>query len=284
MSAPERFAVIGHPISHSLSPQIHRLFGEQTGRALRYEAIDVAPEALGHQVHGFFAAGGRGLSVTIPHKQAVMPLLSQCGEAGRLAGAVNTLWRAADGGFAGDNTDGIGLVRDLCDNLGVRIAHSSVLLLGAGGASRGVLAPLLSMRPRTLLIANRDAARAATLVGEFHTIAAAAGVRLQAMGLSSLDTMAAEPVDLLLNATAASLAQQVPALPAGLIGTRTVCYDFAYGPKALGFLAAMRARGAAAAHDGLGMLVEQAAEAFRIWHGVRPETDSVLTALRAQQR
>ncbi len=282
-AAPD-FAVIGHPIAHSLSPRIHTLFGEQTGRALSYEALDVAPEALESRVRGFFAAGGRGLNVTIPHKQAVMPLLSECAEAARIAGAVNTLWARADGGLAGDNTDGIGLVRDLTDNLKLPIARRRVLLLGAGGAARGVLAPLLQLAPRELLIANRDVARARELVANFAAQAGAARVLLQPVALGALDAMAAEPADLILNATAASLAQQIPPVPAALIGPRTVCYDLAYGPKSAGFLAAMRAHGARAVHDGLGMLVEQAAAAFQIWHGVRPQTAPVLAALRRESR
>jgi shikimate dehydrogenase len=157
-----------------------------------------------------------------------------------------------------------------------------VLLLGAGGAARGVLAPLLALAPRELLLANRDVARARELVAAFGTLASQARVWLQAVALGALDALAGEPADLILNATAAGLAEQIPPVPAGLIGTHTVCYDLAYGPKSTGFLAAMRARGAAAAHDGLGMLVEQAAEAFALWHGIRPQTAPVLARLRSE--
>ncbi len=274
MPAPDHYAVIGHPIAHSLSPRIHTLFSQQTGRPLRYEAIDVSPDALTTRVRDFFAAGGRGLNVTVPHKQSVMALLSRHSEAVRLAGAANTLWRDADGGLAGDNTDGVGLVRDLQDNLGLSVRGSRLLLLGAGGAARGVLAPLQALSPREVLIANRHEARALALAA----LPATAPVR--AVALAALDRELEQPFDLILNATSASLSGELPALPATLMARHTVCYDLAYSLNETGFVRWARAAGAAAAHDGLGMLVEQAAEAFRIWHGVLPSTAPVIAALR----
>lgn len=281
MPAPERYAVIGHPISHSLSPRIHTLFAAQTGRSLRYEAIDVSPPELTATVRGFFAGGGRGLNVTLPHKQAVMALLARCSDAARDAGAANTLWSDAGGGLIGDNTDGLGLVRDLQHNLGVSVAARRVLLLGAGGAARGVLGPLLALAPRELLIANRDPARAAALAGQF-------GPQVRSCALSALATPGtpgapdADAFDLILNATAASLSDELPTLSARLLHAGTVCYDLAYGLRETAFVAWARRAGAAAAYDGLGMLVEQAAEAFERWHGVRPDTAAVLASLRAR--
>lgn len=277
MPTPERYAVIGHPISHSLSPRIHALFAAQTARTLRYEAIDVPPERLEAEVRGFFAAGGRGLNVTLPHKQAVIGLLSRCSEAASRARAVNTLWADAAGGLVGDNTDGIGLVRDLQHNLALTIADRRVLLLGAGGAARGVLAPLLALAPQELVIANRDAARAQALAVEF-------GSAVHALPLAALASAGegADPgFDLILNATAASLADALPALSPALVRAHTVCYDLAYALHDTAFVTWARRAGAAAAYDGLGMLVEQAAESFRLWHGVRPLTAPVLAALRA---
>jgi shikimate dehydrogenase len=275
MPAPERYAVIGHPISHSLSPRIHTLFAAQTGRALRYVAIDVLPGQLETQVRDFFAGGGRGLNVTLPHKQAVMALLSRCSEAASRARAANTLWSDPRAGLAGDNTDGLGLVRDLQENLGVPIAARRLLLLGAGGAARGVLGPLLALGPHELVIANRDAARAEALAEEF-------GPQVQACALGMLaapNDIAAAGFDLILNATAASLSNELPTLSPALLHARTVCYDLAYGLRETAFVAWARRLGAAA-YDGLGMLVEQAAESFERWHGVRPDTAPVLGTLR----
>ncbi|HWG76066.1 MAG TPA: shikimate dehydrogenase [Steroidobacteraceae bacterium] len=285
MPAPERYAVIGHPISHSLSPRIHTLFAAQTGRALRYEAIDVLPEQLAMAVRAFFAGGGRGLNVTLPHKQAVLGLLSRCSEAASHARAVNTLWSDAEGALVGDNTDGIGLVRDLQQNLGVPVAARRLLLLGAGGAARGVLGPLLALAPRELVIANRDVARAEVLAAVAHD---AGSIPVRAIALSALgqDTPPGQSgtagFDLILNATSTSLSNELPPLSPRLFGPGAVCYDLAYALHETSFVRWARHHGASAAHDGLGMLVEQAAEAFHLWHGVRPDTAPVLAALRSQ--
>ena len=279
MPAPERFAVIGHPVSHSLSPRIHALFSAQTGRPLRYDAIDVPPQRLATTVQKFFADGGGGLNVTLPHKQAVIGLLSRCSEAARRAGAANTLWRDPDGSLVGDNTDGVGLVRDLQQNLGVSVAARRVLLLGAGGAARGVLGPLLALGPRELVIANREAARAQALAAESGSPVHACALAV----LASPSETGGVGFDLILNATAASLSNQLPALSPALLHAGTVCYDLAYALHETAFVAWARRAGAAAAHDGLGMLVEQAAESFERWHGVRPDTAAVLSALRAQR-
>jgi len=271
MPTPERYAVIGHPIGHSLSPRIHAMFAQQTGQAIRYEAIDVRPEQLAATLHAFFARGGRGLNVTVPHKQTVLPLLHALSERARRARAVNTIVDEM-AGLLGDNTDGVGLIRDLRANLRVKVEKRRVLLLGAGGAARGVLGPLLALRPAELVIANRGDERAQGLAREF---AGDGTVRSQLM------TELTGEFGLIVNATAASLQGTLPPLPAGLVGRTTVCYDLAYGLQPSAFVRWARGQGAARAYMGLGMLVEQAAESFWLWRGVRPQTEPVLAALRA---
>jgi shikimate dehydrogenase len=275
MPAPDRYAVIGHPIAHSRSPQIHALFAQQTDQHISYDAIDVAPEQLASRVHEFFAAGGRGLNVTVPHKQSVIALVAQLSARARTAGAANTLLLDAHGRLTADNTDGAGLVRDLTHNLKLVVRAQRVLLLGAGGAARGILAPLLQLEPRELMIANRDAARAAALAQAF---AAAGPVR--GSGFAALDGAC---FDLIINATAASLESQLPPLPPGLLAATTICYDLFYAGSDTCFTSWARAQGAAQVHTGIGMLIEQAAESFYLWRGVRPDTAPVLAALAAQR-
>jgi shikimate dehydrogenase len=274
MPAPDRYAVIGHPIGHSRSPQIHALFAQQTRQSMRYTAVDIAPEQLAARVPEFFAGGGRGLNVTVPHKQAVIALTDGLSERARTAGAANTILSDAAGGLIADNTDGAGLVRDLTHNLRIPVSAQRVLLLGAGGAARGVLAPLLELKPRELVIANRSPERALALASAFNSHAAVRG-----SGFAQLDGVC---FDLIINATAASLQGEVPPLPASVIGAATICYDLAYAAVDTHFMRWARERGAAQAHMGLGMLVEQAAESFYLWRGVRPETTAVLAVLAAQ--
>ncbi len=271
MPPVDRYAVIGHPIAHSRSPWIHAQFAAATGQALSYGAIDVPPERLVAQVREFFAGGGRGLNVTVPHKQAVLALMHDLSDRARIAGAVNTIARTDRGELLGENTDGVGFVRDVTRNLGVPITGRRVLLLGAGGAARGLTGPLLGERPRELVIANRTAARALDLAARF---AADAPVRASAYA-----ELAGPPFDLVINATAASLQQQLPPLPAGIVAAGTLCYDLAYGHAATRFVEWARAQGAGRACMGGGMLVEQAAEAFLLWRGVRPDTAAVLAEL-----
>jgi shikimate dehydrogenase len=275
MPAPERYAVIGHPVAHSLSPRIHALFAQQTRQNIAYGALDLPPEQLAAGVRDFFAGGGRGLNVTIPHKQAVMGLLDGLTERARRAAAVNTVARHDAAGLLGDNTDGVGLVRDLVRNLQLALRDRRILLLGAGGAARGVLGPLLELGPRELLIANRTLPRALALVQEWPHAPA-----LRAVALESLGEAAAGGFDLVINATAASLQAAVPALPPQAVGTASVCYDLAYGREGTAFMQWARRHGVARVHMGLGMLVEQAAESFHLWRGVRPDTAPVLAALR----
>jgi shikimate dehydrogenase len=272
MPAPERYAVIGHPIAHSRSPFIHRLFAQQCQQYMVYTAVDVAPGQLSSWVAKFFATGGRGLNVTVPHKQSLLTMPRRLSERARLAGALNTLALDAQGQLLGDNTDGIGLVRDLTDNLGVTITAHRILLLGAGGAARGVLAPLLELHPAQLIVVNRTEERAVVLADSF--------AHLGPIRASSYAQLGSARFDLIINATAAGLAGELPPLaPDALGGRGTVCYDMGYGGDDTPFVRWARDHGAARAVMGLGMLVEQAAEAFYLWRGVRPNTAAVRTAM-----
>ncbi len=273
MTTPcDRYAVMGNPIAHSLSPMIHRQFAEQTGQSLRYEAILVPLGAFPEAVARFQAEGGRGLNVTVPFKEEAWALADERSARAEQAGAVNTLVLREDGTRFGDNTDGVGLVRDLTENLGWRVADRRVLILGAGGAVRGVLGPILAEGPRSVTLANRTVARAEALATRF-----AGPVPLQAQGFEAL---AGAAFDLVINGTSASLAGELPPLPEGCVAGARV-YDMVYGAAPTPFMDWARRAGAAQVADGLGMLVEQAAEAFLIWRGVRPETAPVLRALRA---
>ena len=274
MPTPDRYAVIGHPIAHSRSPQIHALFANQTHQNMIYTTLDVAPEDLATQVREFFATGGRGLNVTVPHKEAVIALTASLSARARTAGAANTILRDAAGRLIADNTDGAGLVRDLTHNLHIAVSAQRVLLLGAGGAARGVLAPLLELKPRELVIANRGVDRALALANAFASFGPVRGA-----GFAQLEGLC---FDLIINATAASLQAQVPPLPPSVLGAATICYDLVYADSDTRFMQWAREHGAAQAHMGLGMLVEQAAESFYLWRGVRPDTAPVLSVLGAQ--
>ncbi len=272
--APDRYAVIGHPVAHSRSPFIHALFARETGQTLSYERLDVPPAGFQRAVREFFTGGGKGLNVTVPHKEAAAALVDDRSPAATLAKAVNTIRQSASGALIGDNTDGVGLLRDLEQHFGLTLAGMRVLILGAGGAARGVLGPLLERRLECLVIANRTAARAAELAAEFGAIGAVIGA-----GFGDIE---ARPFDLIINATAASLAGEVPPIPAGVISAKTVCYDMAYAAGDTAFTHLARQSGAAAAHQGFGMLVEQAAESFYLWRGVRPATAPVLNQLLSE--
>lgn len=268
----DRYAVIGHPVGHSRSPFIHAQFARQLAQSLEYSALDVAPAQLAESVRSFFAAGGRGLNVTVPHKVAALALCRQLSERATRAGSVNTLLMV-NGELTGDNTDGIGLVRDLA-RLQWPLQGKRVLLLGAGGAARGVLAPLLALTPRILHIANRTEARADELVEQFRDVARIHGATLQVAAATG-------EYDVVINATAASIAGGLPQMPQGALLARPCCYDLAYGSGGTAFVRAARAAGAKAVM-GTGMLVEQAAEAFFLWRGVRPDPAPVLAALERE--
>ncbi len=272
---PDRYAVVGNPVAHSLSPRIHGLFAEQTAQDLTYEAIEIDLDDFAEGVLGLRREGLLGLNVTVPFKQQAFELCQRLSPRARDAGAVNTLLFDEDDEIAGDNTDGVGLKRDLIDNLKLLIRHRKLLILGAGGAVRGVLGPLLVQRPRSLALANRTLERAQQLATDF--------ANLGHIDVFAYDQLGREDYDLIINGTAAGLAGEVPPVPEGVLGINSVCYDMMYrldGPTA--FVDWALQRGAVDAHDGLGMLVEQAAEAFFLWRGQRPETDKVIAALREQ--
>lgn len=273
---PDRYGVVGHPIAHSKSPFIHSRFAAATRQHMVYERYDIRPEEFEQRLREFFDNGGCGLNVTLPHKEAAAKFADRLTPRARLAGAVNTLRRCSDGTIEGDNTDGAGLLADL-SHLGVRLTGARILVLGAGGATRGILAPLLAQGPATMFIANRTAARAAQLARDF---AAEAGKHCSLRG-GGFEQIAAEPVDLVLHATSLGLEGQVPAIPQGVLGASTLAYDIGYGATDTPFTRWAREHGAGRVAQGLGMLVEQAAEAFFLWRGIRPETESVRHALQA---
>ncbi len=270
----DRYAVMGNPIEHSKSPLIHRLFAEQTGQDLVYEAILVHPGGFAEAVADFTGAAGKGLNVTVPFKQQAWQIADELSKRAQRAGAVNTLTMGAGDKLSGDNTDGVGLLRDLTRNLGIALSGKKLLLLGAGGAARGILAPLLEQNPSRLLIANRTAERARKLAAEFSDLG-----ELHGCGFVDLK---GSHFDVIINATAAGLQGHVPELPDGIINSRSYCYDLMYASEPTAFVRYARQCGVQAAFDGLGMLVEQAAESFRIWRGIAPDTAAVITALRAQ--
>lgn len=271
----DRYAVFGNPIAHSKSPRIHAAFAAQTGQTLSYEARLAPLDGFAEAVAVFRGEGGLGANVTVPFKEQAYALCDRLSERAQAAGAVNTLTFAADG-IQGDNTDGIGLVNDLVNNLGFDLSGKRVLLLGAGGAARGVVLPLLERGPAALFIANRTPEKAVELACHFD----GPGFRFASSGLRGGGYAdIAGQYDLVINATAASLAGDLPPLPAGLFAAGALAYDMMYG-KDTPFLAFARNEGARGA-DGLGMLVEQAAEAFSLWRGVRPETRPVIASLRA---
>ncbi|KLI98095.1 shikimate dehydrogenase [Luteimonas sp. FCS-9] len=274
MSRSARYAVFGHPVAHSLSPRIHAAFGDQTGIAVDYAAIDAAPGAFADAPADFAGSGGDGANVTLPHKEAAFALANTRSDRAQRAGAVNTLVRRG-GTWHGDNTDGAGLVRDLTDRHGLDRRGRRTLLIGAGGAARGVAGALLDAGVDGLTIVNRTPERADALADALGEPGRVHPRYLERVGESG-------EFDLIVNATSAGRGGAVPALPRALVGMRTAAVDLNYGEASVPFLAWARAHGVREAIDGLGMLVEQAAESFALWHGVRPETDPVFDALQAR--
>jgi shikimate dehydrogenase len=267
----DQYALFGYPVQHSWSPFIHGMFARQTGQDMAYRLHESPPERFRSDVLAFFSAGGRGINVTLPHKRAAADLVNELTPRAQLADAVNTVAKHGEQ-LVGDNTDGAGLLADLTHNLGLAFEAPRILLLGAGGAARGALEPLMSLRPRLMVIANRNAERAEALAEEFAEFGPVSGCafgRLEHHGF-----------DLIVNATSASLRGEVPLIPIRVVESTTVCYDMAYGVGDTPFVAWARRLGAARAEPGWGMLVEQAAEAFELWRGVRPDTRPVLEALR----
>jgi shikimate dehydrogenase len=268
----DSYGVVGHPVAHSLSPFIHGLFARNANQSMSYRLYDFTPREFAAKVGEFFAAGGRGLNVTLPHKLAATQVANELTTRATLAGAVNTLAAQKDGIVLGDNTDGTGLVRDLCDNLRLVIIRRRILIVGAGGATRGIVGPLLTLEPAELVIANRTPDRAQSLAATFATLGPVHGVGFDALGEAAFDVV--------INATSASLSGDVPAIPAGALHAQTVCYDLAYGKSDTPFTSWAAKLGCSRVYQGWGMLVEQAAESFRVWRGIRPATASVLAALK----
>lgn len=269
----DQYAVIGHPVEHSRSPAIHAAFAAQTGQALQYTRLPAAPDAFSDVARRFFADGGHGLNVTLPFKQEAATLADRLSERAGLAGAVNTLTRAGDGQLAGDNTDGIGLLRDLRDNLQLQLAGKRILILGAGGAVRGIVAPLLAADPVTLVVANRTLAKAEAIADLF--------VKHGTISACTLDAVARhEPFDVVINAISAGLSGTMPTLPATLFAADAAACDLIYADRPTPFLAWAASLGVSTRRDGFGMLVEQAAESFHVWRGIRPQTQPIITQLR----
>lgn len=266
----DRYAVIGNPVAHSKSPLIHGLFAAATGQDIEYTAIECPLEGFADAVARFRAAGGRGLNVTVPFKLQALALATTAHAAARAAGAANAL-RFVEGGIEAENFDGVGLVRDLTRNLGVALAGARVLLLGAGGAVRGAVRPLLAERPAGLVVVNRDLERARRIVDELgHE------PRLRCCGYGELG---AQRFDLVIDGTSAGLRGELPPLPAAVFAHAALAYEMSYGKGLTPFLRLARQSGAARLADGVGMLVEQAAEAFAWWRGVRPQTRPVIERL-----
>ena len=267
----DQYGVVGHPVAQSWSPFIHGMFAKATAQNLVYRLFDIAPDHFRGEALRLFASGVRGLNVTLPHKQAAAELVNELTPRAERAQAVNTIAFFKDTSLLGDNTDGLGLTADLERNLGISLASKRVLILGAGGAVRGVLGPLLERDLAELTIANRTPDRARKLAAEFADL----GV-ISACGFADIE---GPPYDLIVNATSASLRGEMPNLPVGLVGEETVCYDMAYGRGHTPFTLWAKSLHAARTTKGWGMLVEQAAESFLLWRGIRPDTQPVLQAL-----
>jgi shikimate dehydrogenase len=268
---PDRYAVIGNPVSHSKSPLIHAAFAHATGQDISYEAILAPLDRFRTTVEAFGAAGGKGVNITLPFKLEAFDFATETTERARSARAVNTLCLDA-AILRGDNTDGVGLIRDIESNLGIAIGGKRVLVMGAGGATRGVLGPLLERRPASLTIANRTPEKAIELARGFSCVGTVDG--------GGYDALRGRSFEIVVNATSASLAGDLPPLPAGVFGPEALAYDMMYGGQLTLFLRWAGEHGAERVADGLGMLVEQAAESFFLWRNVRPETRPVIEMLR----
>jgi shikimate dehydrogenase len=268
----DRYAVIGNPVAHSKSPQIHTLFAEQTGQTLVYTAERADSGQFAPTAKNFFQHHGRGLNITVPFKEEAWSFATQRSDRAQRAGAVNTLKLLPDGSVYGDTTDGVGLVRDLKQNHGIPIKDRSVLIIGAGGAVRGVLEALLEQRPARLLISNRTRHKAVQLAKDFSDLGNIAGCGLNELSQHSFD--------IVINGTSASLKGDLPALPDTIFNEHACSYDMMYAAQPTAFMQWSREHGAQQVLDGLGMLVEQAAESFYLWRGVRPQTKPVIEHIR----
>ena len=272
MDKLDHYAVYGNPVKHSKSPQIHAAFAEQTGQQLHYRAHKVELGRFAEVAAQFFEHGGKGLNITVPFKLDAVEFADQLSGRARRAGAVNTLAVQEDGSIYGDNTAGVGLVRDIHDNMGWDLNGRRILVLGAGGAVRGILGPLLKQGPSHVLIANRTVEKAQKLAQQFEKLGHVAGC--------SYSGLASGQFDLIINGTSASMSGDLPPLPSHILSNDGCAYDMMYGAEPTPFMRWAAAETAWAVSDGLGMLVEQAAESFCIWRGVRPDTKPVIELIR----
>jgi shikimate dehydrogenase len=271
-ASENRFAVFGNPVSHSKSPGIHQLFAEQFGLAIDYQAIEAPVDGFRDAVMAFRDAGGKGCNVTVPFKQEAWELADHKSGRAELAGAVNTLKFEADGSLVGENTDGVGLLRDLTLNLDTKLYDQRILVIGAGGAVRGILGPLIEQAPKKLIVANRTVEKAVELARLFSTIGP--------IEPSGFEQLSGQKFDVVINGTAASLAGEIPPIPTDCFAEGALAYDLMYSDKPTPFMDWAAEHGAARVSDGLGMLVEQAAESFRIWLDLKPDTGPVIRTLR----
>ncbi|MGK0440748.1 MAG: shikimate dehydrogenase [Pseudohongiellaceae bacterium] len=274
MDNADKYAVYGNPIKHSKSPQIHALFAEQTDQPVTYRSHQVELGKFTEAAKSFFDNGGKGLNITVPFKIDAFTFADVLSDRARLAGAINTLALQEDGKIYGDNTDGVGMVRDIQHNLGWEIEGKKVLLLGAGGAVRGVIEPLAKQKPSLIVIANRTVQKAQQLASDFADYSDIRGC--------SYEALLGNQFDLIINGTSASLAGELPPLQANMLSDQACCYDMMYGAEPTIFMRWSAENMAWAVSDGLGMLVEQAAESFCIWRGVRPKTRPVIDKIREQ--
>ncbi|MCK5898606.1 MAG: shikimate dehydrogenase [Methylococcales bacterium] len=272
MSIPDFYAVFGQPIHHSKSPQIHQLFAQNTQQIMEYQAQEVGADIFAKSVVDFFEKGGKGLNCTLPLKELAFKFASNLSPRAQCAKAVNTLILQKNGQILGDNTDGYGLVTDLLKNHGIALKHKRILILGAGGASRGIIHPIMQQIPEKVVIANRTIEKAIALALEFKKLGTIEGC--------GFDDLKGQSFDLILNATSASLSGKLPPLPNNIIAEKGCCYDLSYGSEPTIFVRWGLEQNAHKSLDGLGMLVEQAAEAFYLWRGVRPNTQSIIALLK----
>ncbi len=268
----DKYAVFGNPIAHSKSPDIHRQFAASTGQDMNYDKQLVELNGFEAAVKQFVAAEGKGLNITVPFKQEAYKLADKLSKRARQAGAVNTLIVDGDGKITGDNTDGIGMVTDMIENHGWQLAGKSILILGAGGAVRGVLGPVLDTHPQRIVIANRTKEKAENLAQAFS--------RQGDIRATGFDQIPQQPFDIIINGTSASLVGDLPPVPDAAVGTETACYDMMYAAELTPFLQWAKDNGCLQLADGLGMLVEQAAESFRLWRGIKPDTGPLIQSMR----
>ena len=267
-----KYAVIGNPIKHSKSPQIHAAFARQENFKIDYQRILAQESTFTQTVNDFFASGGKGLNVTVPFKVNAYQQCTFLNEYAEAAKAVNTISVNESNEWLGANTDGIGLLRDLKENLHISLENKNILILGAGGATRGILLPLLQQKPNKLIIANRTVHKANDLAKAFHHIGSVHGCGFDGVG--------EEAFDIIINATSASLENTVPPVPSHTLNEESICYDLAYSDEPTAFINWAYQLGAKRCHDGIGMLIEQAAESYYIWRNFKPNTKEVFTLLR----